>query len=147
MGMDARSSEEADWATGHLEAMHRNYAEWIEPAESSRQSVDDGVALLAQELGNVVHRQARLAGRAGALPAAERLDARPRTGRRAGSAVDVQDPCLRLVEEALDLALVLADEANLKIGARAGLPRRSTVAAVWAKYFPGVDLPAWVPRD
>ena len=51
------------------------------------------------------------------------------------------------LDECADLALVLADEANLEIGARAGLPRRSTVAAVWAKYFPGVDLPAWVPRD
>src|SRR4029077_14179504 len=36
--------------------------------------VDDGVALLAKELGDVVHRQAGLARRAGALPTTEGLD-------------------------------------------------------------------------
>jgi sugar/nucleoside kinase (ribokinase family) len=51
------------------------------------------------------------------------------------------------LDECADLAFVYANEANSEIGARAGLPRRSTVAAAWAKYFPGVDLPAWVPRD
>ena len=61
-----------------------------------RASVDDGVALLAHELRDVVHREGGLAGRAAALPAAERLDRpatrrswrRPggsRTGRRPGS--------------------------------------------------------------
>ena len=75
-------------------------------------SVDDGVALLPQELGDVVHRQAGLAGRAGALPAAERLDARPRAGGRAGAPVDVQDAGLDLVEEALDLGLVLGVDAG-----------------------------------
>ena len=74
--------------------------------------VDDGVALLPQELGDVVHRQAGLAGRARALPAAERLDARPRSGRRAGPPVDVQDARLGRVEEALDLAGVLAVDAG-----------------------------------
>ena len=74
--------------------------------------VDDGVALLAQELGDVVHRQAGLAGRAAPLPATERLDARPRAGRRAGAAVDVQDAGLDAVEEALDLGRVLAVDAG-----------------------------------
>src|SRR6476661_3568666 len=69
------------------------------------ESVDDRVALLPQELRNVVHRQAGLAGRARALPAAERLDPRPRPGCRAGPSVDVQDAGLGRVEEALDLAL------------------------------------------
>src|SRR6476661_2103176 len=49
-----------------------------------KELIDDGVALLAQELRDVVHRQAGLARRARALPAAERLHARPRAGRRAG---------------------------------------------------------------
>ena len=71
-------------------------------------SVDDGVALLAQELRDVVHRQAGLAGGAGALPAAERLDARPGAGRRAGAPVDVQDARVDLLEEPLDLGRVLA---------------------------------------
>ena len=54
------------------------------------------VALLAHELRHVVHRQAGLAGRAAALPATERLDARPRAGRRAGAAVHVQHAGLDL---------------------------------------------------
>ena len=66
------------------------------------------MALLAQELGHVVHREAGLAGRARALPAAERLDARPGAGRRAGPPVDVQDAGLDPVEELLDLGRVLA---------------------------------------
>src|SRR6185503_11616502 len=53
-----------------------------------------------------------LAGRARALPAPERLDARPRAGGRTGAAVDVQDARLDLVQEALDLRLVLAVHAR-----------------------------------
>jgi len=49
------------------------------------------------------------------------------------------------LDECADLASVFANEVVSEIGSRAGLPRRSTVAAVWAKYFPRVDLPAWVP--
>lgn len=49
--------------------------------------------------------------------------------------------------ECADMAFVFANESNSEIGARPGLPRRSTIAAAWAKYFPGTDLPAWVPRD
>ena len=49
--------------------------------------------------------------------------------------------------ECADIAFVCANEANSEIGARAGLPQRSTVATAWDKYFPGVGLPAWVPRD
>src|SRR5688572_16507930 len=67
--------------------MHREYAGWISAGSIAdapgARSVDDGVTLLAQELGHVVHRQRGLAGRTTALPAAERLDARPRAGRRA----------------------------------------------------------------
>lgn len=48
--------------------------------------------------------------------------------------------------ECADLAFMFANEANSEIGARSGLPRRSTVEGAWAKYFPGMDLPGWVPR-
>lgn len=51
------------------------------------------------------------------------------------------------LSECADMAYVFANESNSEIGARPGLPRRSTIAAAWAKYFPGTDLPAWVPRD
>lgn len=51
------------------------------------------------------------------------------------------------LDECADLAFVFANETNSEIGARSGLPRRSTVAAAWAKYFPGTDLPVWVPRN
>lgn len=46
--------------------------------------------------------------------------------------------------ECVDVAFVLANEANSEIGCRAGLPRTSTVAAAWDKYFPDVELPPWV---
>ena len=74
--------------------------------------VDDGVGLLAQELRHVVHRQAGLAGRAAPLPAAERLDARPCAGRRAGAPVDVQDARLDAVGEPFDLGRVLRVHAG-----------------------------------
>ncbi|HEY3143674.1 MAG TPA: PfkB family carbohydrate kinase [Acidimicrobiales bacterium] len=51
------------------------------------------------------------------------------------------------LDECADLAFVFANEANSEIGARNGLPRRSTIAAAWEKYFAGVDLPVWVPRS
>jgi sugar/nucleoside kinase (ribokinase family) len=51
------------------------------------------------------------------------------------------------LDECADLAFVLANEANSEIGARPGLPRRPTIVGAWAKYFPGMPLPAWVPRD
>jgi sugar/nucleoside kinase (ribokinase family) len=51
------------------------------------------------------------------------------------------------LDECADLAFVMANEVNTEIGARAGLPRRSTIEAAWLKYFPGGDLPVWVPRD
>ena len=82
------------------------------PRRAASASVDDRVALLAHELRDVVHRQPGLAGRAAPLPATERLDARPRAGRRAGAAVDVQDAGLDAVEELLDLGLVLAVDAG-----------------------------------
>ncbi len=92
--------------------------------------VDDGVGLLAQELGDVVHREPGLAGRAAALPATEGLDARPGAGRGAGPSVDVQDAGVDLVEEALDLALVLAVDAGRqpvdRVVGEARSPRRAT---------------------
>ena len=50
------------------------------------------------------------------------------------------------LSECADLAYVFANEANSEIGARSGLPRRSTIAEAWARWLPGVELPAWVPN-
>src|SRR5688500_5025378 len=49
-----------------------------------------GLGLLTRELRDVVRAAPALAGRAGGLPAAERLHARPRAGGRAGLAVGVE---------------------------------------------------------
>jgi sugar/nucleoside kinase (ribokinase family) len=51
------------------------------------------------------------------------------------------------LDECADLAFVLANEANSEMGARSGLPRRSTIADAWGTYFPHMDLPAWVPQE
>jgi len=51
------------------------------------------------------------------------------------------------LDECADVAFMIANEANAEIGSRAGLPRRSTVADAWVKYFPGAGLPAWVLKD
>jgi hypothetical protein len=72
--------------------------------------VDDGAALLAHELLDVVEPEAALPGRAAALPAAERLDPRPRPGRRARAPVDVDDAGFDLVEEPGDLVVVAAED-------------------------------------
>src|SRR5690606_12027582 len=69
---------------------------------------DDRLGLLAEELLDVVRAEAALAGRAGALPAAEALDARPGTGRGARAAVHVHDAGLDGVQEPIDLVLVAA---------------------------------------
>src|SRR5438309_12100775 len=74
--------------------------------------VDDGLALLAHELLDVVKATARLARRGRALPATERLDTRPRPGGRSGAPVDVDDARLDLVEEAVDLGAVLRIETG-----------------------------------
>jgi sugar/nucleoside kinase (ribokinase family) len=50
------------------------------------------------------------------------------------------------LDECADAAYVFANEANSEIGARAGLPRRTTVASAWARWLPGRDLPGWVPN-
>src|SRR5688500_7651792 len=81
-------------------------------AERDAPSVDDGVALLPQELRDVVHRQAGLAGRATALPTTERLHAGPRPGRRSGAPVDVDGAGLDAVEERLHLGLVVGEDAR-----------------------------------
>src|SRR5262249_365402 len=64
-------------------------------------SVDDRLRLLPHELLHVVQAPAALAAPAGALPAAERRDARPRAGRRTGTPVDVDHARLDLIKEAL----------------------------------------------
>src|SRR6185503_5567551 len=73
---------------------------------------DDGPALLAQELCDVVRPAAALARRAGGLPAAEGLDARPGARRRARPPVRVGDAGLDRVEEPRDLVRVLAEDAG-----------------------------------
>src|SRR3954447_9696850 len=72
----------------------------------------DRAALLAHELLHVVGTEPALAGRAAALPPAERLDPRPRAGGRAGAPVDVDHAGLDLVEEPCDLVLVAAEDAR-----------------------------------
>ena len=93
-------------------------------------SVDDRVALLAHELGRVVHAQAGLAGRARALPAAERLDARPGAGRRPGPAVHVEDAGLDPVEERArprpDPRCRRRPSARRRCRWRGGAPRRAS---------------------
>src|ERR1035437_6487782 len=120
------SGHTAAWRTprrDRIETMQTGYSEYSRAGRAKRApggsrargpaaSVDDGVALLAHELGRVVHREAGLASAAGALPAAERLDARPGPSRRAGAPVDVQDASLDLVEELGDLGGILAVDAG-----------------------------------
>src|SRR5262245_42751049 len=62
-------------------------------------SLHDGLRLLAQVERQVVERADRLARRARALPAAERLVEGPGAGRRALRPVDVGDAGLDVVEE------------------------------------------------
>jgi hypothetical protein len=80
------------------------------PAAPPPLIADDRAALLAHELLDVIRPETALAGRPAALPAAERLDAGPRAGRRAGAAVDVDDARLDLVQEPGDLVLVAAED-------------------------------------
>jgi sugar/nucleoside kinase (ribokinase family) len=94
-----------------------------------RNSVQDLVSAHAR--GSLEALVADITGQGEAIPAAVHL------GLLSGAPLD----------ECADLAFVFANEVNSEIGARAGLPRRSTVAASWAKYFPGSDLPVWVPRE
>src|SRR5439155_4770132 len=69
-------------------------------------------ALLAHELLHVVRAAGAATGGAARLPAAERVDAGPRAGRRAGAAIGVGDAGLDAVEELFDLALVLGEDAG-----------------------------------
>ena len=94
LAWNARAEEHAAFARGRTAMALRSAIDRAAPG-----SVDDRVALLAQELADVVHRQPGLPRRARALPTAERLHARPRARRRARAAVDVQDAGLDPVEE------------------------------------------------
>jgi sugar/nucleoside kinase (ribokinase family) len=94
-----------------------------------RRAVEDLVSAHARgSLGPVV---AEITGQGQAIAAAVHL------GLLGGAPLD----------ECADLAFVFANEVNSEIGSRTGLPNRGTVAAAWAKYFAGTDLPAWVPRE
>jgi ribokinase len=46
--------------------------------------------------------------------------------------------------ECADLAFLLAMEVTSEVGTRSGLPRRSALAAAWARYFPGAAIPPWI---
>lgn len=46
--------------------------------------------------------------------------------------------------ECADLAFLLAMEVTSEVGTRSGLPRRSALAAAWARYFPGAAIPRWI---
>src|SRR5487761_2288205 len=120
------SGHTAAWRTprrDRIETMQTGYGKYSPAGRAKRgpggiracgraASVDDGVALLAHELGGVVHREAGLARAPGPLPATERLDTRPRAGGRAGPPVDVQHARLDLVEELGDLGGILAVHAS-----------------------------------
>src|ERR1700690_1081445 len=97
---------------GRIESMQTGYREYSRARGGGGRSVDDGVALLAQELGRVVHRETGLAGAARRLPAAERLDAPARAGRPARAPVHVHGARLDAIEEPLDLAGILAVDAG-----------------------------------
>src|SRR5664280_805538 len=75
-------------------------------------SVDESLRLLAHELLDVVEATRGATRGARTLPAAEGLDAGPRTGRRAGSSVDVDDAGLDGLLERVDLFAILAEEAG-----------------------------------
>src|SRR5437899_658423 len=66
-------------------------------------------ALLAHELLDVVRPAGATAGRAARLPAAKRVDAGPRAGRRPGAAVRIGDARLDSIEELLNLAIVFGE--------------------------------------
>src|SRR5215210_3782137 len=69
-------------------------------------ALDDGAALFPHELGDVVGTAPALSGRAGALPAAERLRAGPGSRGGAGALVRIAHAGLYLVEEPADLRRV-----------------------------------------
>src|SRR5206468_11280199 len=69
-------------------------------------------ALLAHELLNVVRTACAPSCGSAGFPAAERIDAWPGAGRGAGAAVGVGDARLDPIEEVLDLAVVLGEDAR-----------------------------------
>src|SRR5205085_8435604 len=84
---------------------------WAKGKACSR-APEDRVALLAHELGHVPAAEPALAGRSRALPAAERLEARPGAGRRPARAVGVEYARLDGGEEAVELVAVLGENAG-----------------------------------
>ena len=70
-----------------------------------------------------------LAGRAAALPAAERLHTRPRAGGRAGGAVHVDDAGLDPVEKGVDLARLAREHPGCQPEARVVGARQRLVEA------------------
>src|SRR3989442_6543827 len=73
---------------------------------------DQGAALFAHELGDVVRSAARLAGRSAPLPAAERVDSGPGSGGGSGAAGDVEHTRLHAIEELPDLPVVAAEQTG-----------------------------------
>src|SRR4029079_16570930 len=87
-------------------------------------------ALLAQIAEQCVVTADVLARRAAALPAAERLHAGPRAGRRARGAVDVDDARLDAVVEGVDLRLLAREQARGQPELRVVRARERVVQAV-----------------
>src|SRR2546425_681177 len=81
-------------------------------SRASSRLLDDGPALLPQELRDVVRPPPALSGGAGSFPAGERLRARPRARGGAAPLVHVAHAGLDLVEEALDLLGLLRKDAR-----------------------------------
>src|SRR5215213_4664075 len=75
-------------------------------------ALDNGAALFPHELRDVVGTAPSLSGRAGALPAAERLRAGPGPGGGAGALVGIAHAGLYLVEETADLGRVAREDSG-----------------------------------
>src|SRR5207248_734409 len=78
----------------------------------TNRSADPHAALLAHELLDVIRPAGAASGRSARFPSAERIDAGPRAGRRARTPVRVRHAGLDAVEELLDLAVVLREDAG-----------------------------------
>src|SRR6478735_9414826 len=97
--------------------------------QSRVSSANSDPALLPHELLDVIRSTGPAPRRAAGLPPAERVDPGPRAGRRAGAAIGIGDARLDPVEELLDLAVVLREDARGQsvfraVGERDGLVER-----------------------
>src|SRR5439155_4283010 len=80
--------------------------------EKAASRLDDRLALLAHELGDVVGTERAFAAGAGPFPAAKRLHPGPGAGRRAAAAIAVGQARFDLAEELLLLLFVVGENAG-----------------------------------